>query len=74
MGYGLPAAMGAKVACPDENMWCIDGDPVSDEYTGVGYDSQENIGVKIAILNNGFLGMVRQWQELFYQGRYVATP
>ena len=75
MGYGLPAAMGAKVACPDENVWCIDGDgSFQMNIQELGTIARENIGVKIAILNNGFLGMVRQWQELFYQRRYVATP
>jgi len=75
MGFGLPAAIGAKVGCPDSTVWCIDGDgsfqmTIQELATIV----QENIAVKIAILNNGYLGMVRQWQELFYKRRYVATP
>jgi len=75
MGFGLPAAMGAKVACPESTVWCIDGDgslqmTIQELATIV----QDNIAVKIAILNNGYLGMVRQWQELFYGKRYVATP
>ncbi|MFH1169321.1 MAG: biosynthetic-type acetolactate synthase large subunit [Chloroflexota bacterium] len=75
MGFGLPAAMGAKVGCPDTPVWCIDGDgslqmTIQELATLV----QDNIAVKIAILNNGYLGMVRQWQELFYGKRYVATP
>jgi acetolactate synthase-1/2/3 large subunit len=75
MGFGLPAAMGAKVGRPDSPVWLIDGDgsfqmTIQELATIV----QDNIAVKIAILNNGFLGMVRQWQELFYQKRYVATP
>jgi len=75
MGFELPAAMGAKVACPEETVWCIAGDggfqmTIQELATVV----QENLAVKIAILNNKFLGMVRQWQELFYQRRYVATP
>ncbi|MFA5629218.1 MAG: biosynthetic-type acetolactate synthase large subunit [Dehalococcoidales bacterium] len=75
MGFGLPAAMGAKVACPDENVWCIDGDgSFQMNIQELGTIARENIGVKIVILNNGFLGMVRQWQEFFYEKRYVATP
>ena len=75
MGFELPAAMGAKVACPEETVWCIAGDggfqmTIQELATVV----QENLAVKIAIINNRFLGMVRQWQELFYQRRYVATP
>ena len=75
MGFGLPAAMGAKVGCPDKTVWCIDGDgsfqmTIQELATIV----QDRIAVKIAILNNGYLGMVRQWQELFYGKRYVATP
>ena len=75
MGYELPAAMGAKVGQPDQTVWCIAGDggfqmTLHELATLV----QDKIGVKIAIMNNGFLGMVRQWQELFYSKRYVATP
>jgi len=75
MGFGLPAAMGAKVGRPDSPVWLVDGDgslqmTIQELATIV----QDNIAVKIAIINNGFLGMVRQWQELFYQKRYVATP
>ncbi|HEY93586.1 MAG TPA: biosynthetic-type acetolactate synthase large subunit [Dehalococcoidia bacterium] len=75
MGFGLPAAIGAKIGCPDETVWCIDGDG-SFQMTiqELATIAQERIAVKIAILNNGFLGMVRQWQELFYDRRYVATP
>jgi acetolactate synthase-1/2/3 large subunit len=67
--------MGAKVGRPDETVWCIAGDggfqmTLHELATLV----QDKIGVKIAIMNNGFLGMVRQWQELFYEKRYVATP
>ncbi|MEK7354224.1 MAG: biosynthetic-type acetolactate synthase large subunit, partial [Chloroflexota bacterium] len=65
MGFGLPAAIGAKIGCPDKTVWCIDGDGsfqmnIQELATAV----QERAAVKIAILNNGFLGMVRQWQEL----------
>ena len=75
MGFELPAAMGAKVGCPDTTVWCIAGDggfqmTIQELATIV----QEKVAVKIAILNNGYLGMVRQWQELFYGRRYVATP
>lgn len=75
MGFGLPAAVGAKLGCPDETVWCIDGDG-SFQMTiqELATIAQERIAVKIAILNNGFLGMVRQWQEMFYEKRYVATP
>jgi acetolactate synthase-1/2/3 large subunit len=75
MGFGLPAAMGAKVGCPDSAVWLIDGDgSLQMTVQELGTIAQDNIGVKIAILNNGYLGMVRQWQELFYGKRYVATP
>jgi acetolactate synthase-1/2/3 large subunit len=75
MGFGLPAALGAKIGCPESTVWCIDGDggfqmTIQELATIV----QEQAAVKIAILNNGYLGMVRQWQELFYKRRYVATP
>jgi len=75
MGFGVPAAMGAKVGCPDRAVWCIDGDgsfqmTIQELATIV----KEKVAVKIAIMNNGYLGMVRQWQELFYGRRYVATP
>ena len=75
MGFELPASMGAKVGRPDETVWCIAGDGgfqmTIQELATI---AKENIAVKIAILNNGFLGMVRQWQDLFYEKRYVATP
>ena len=75
MGYGLPAAIGAKVGAPGETVWCIDGDGsfqmnIQELATIV----QEKLAIKICILNNGYLGMVRQWQQLFYGKRYVATP
>jgi acetolactate synthase-1/2/3 large subunit len=75
MGFGLPAAMGAKVGRPDKMIWLIDGDgsfqmTIQELATLV----QDNIAVKIAVMNNGYLGMVRQWQELFYAKNYVATP
>ncbi|MBZ0112027.1 MAG: biosynthetic-type acetolactate synthase large subunit [Thermoanaerobaculia bacterium] len=75
MGFGLPAALGAKLAQPHEEVWAIVGDggfqmTLAELATAV----QEQIAVKIAIINNGYLGMVRQWQELFYEERYYATP
>lgn len=75
MGFGLPASIGAKVGRPDSPVWLIDGDG-SFQMTlqELGTIAQDKIAVKIAILNNGYLGMVRQWQELFYGKRYVATP
>ncbi len=75
MGFELPAAFGAKIGVPDRTVWCIAGDggfqmTIQELATVV----QEKAAIKIAILNNGFLGMVRQWQELFYGKRYMATP
>ena len=75
MGFGLPAAMGAKVGRPDKVVWLVDGDgsfqmTIQELATLV----QDNIAVKISIMNNGYLGMVRQWQELFYAKNYIATP
>src|SRR5215468_9609757 len=75
MGFALPAAIGAKVARPDSEVWVVVGDggfqmTMSELATIV----QENLKVNIAIINNGFLGMVRQWQEFFYDKRYAATP
>jgi acetolactate synthase-1/2/3 large subunit len=75
MGFALPAAMGAKVALPDEMVWCVVGDGgFQMNVQELGTIAQEQIPVKIAILNNGFLGMVRQWQEFFYEKRYSSTP
>ncbi len=75
MGFALPASVGAKVGQPKEAVWAIDGDgsfqmTVQELATIV----QEKLDIKIVILNNGFLGMVRQWQELFHNRNYVATP
>ncbi len=74
MGFGLPASIGVKIGCPDETVWCIDGDgsfqmTLHELATVV----QEKVNVKIAIIDNGFLGMPRQWQELLYSRRYVAS-
>jgi len=75
MGFELPAAVGAKVACPEETVWCIAGDGgFQMTIQELGTIVQEDLAVKIAIINNRFLGMVRQWQQLFYRRRYVATP
>ena len=75
MGFGLPASMGAKVGCPEETVWCIDGDgSLQMTLQELATLVQDDIAVKIAVLNNGYLGMVRQWQDLFYEKRYVATP
>jgi len=74
MGYGFPAAIGAQFGCPKSLVWDIAGDGsfqmnIQELATAVGY----NQPVKVAILNNGYLGMVRQWQELFFNRRYACT-
>ena len=75
MGFALPAAIGAKFACPDKEVWVIAGDGgfqmTSPELSTI---AQEGIKINIAIINNGYLGMVRQWQEFFYESNYEATP
>ncbi|HEY31550.1 MAG TPA: biosynthetic-type acetolactate synthase large subunit [Dehalococcoidia bacterium] len=75
MGYGLPAAIGAQMGRPKATVWCLDGDG-SFQMTiqELATIQQERLPIKIAIFNNGFLGMVRQWQDLFFGKRYVATP
>jgi acetolactate synthase-1/2/3 large subunit len=75
MGFGLPAAIGAWFAHKDEQIWLIDGDG-SFQMTQAELSTavQEGANVKIAIMNNSFLGMVRQWQEFFFDRRYAATP
>src|ERR1019366_7037171 len=75
MGFALPAAIGAKVACPEAEVWVVVGDggfqmTMCELATLV----QEKLKIHIAIINNGFLGMVRQWQEFFYDRNYAATP
>jgi acetolactate synthase I/II/III large subunit len=75
MGFALPAAIGAKVARPDAEVWVVVGDggfqmTMCELATIV----QEGLDVNVAIINNGYLGMVRQWQEFFYEKRYAATP
>jgi acetolactate synthase-1/2/3 large subunit len=71
MGFGLPAAMGAKVGCPDDTVVCIAGDgSVQMNAQELATCAQEGIDIKVFIMNNGYLGMVRQWQELFWDKRY----
>ena len=75
MGFALPAAIGAKLARPEAEVWVVAGDggfqmTFAELMTAV----QEDVKVNIAVINNGFLGMVRQWQAMFYEGRYAATP
>jgi acetolactate synthase I/II/III large subunit len=71
MGFGLPAAMGAKVGCPDQTVICIAGDgSVQMNAQELATCAQEEIAIKVFIMNNGYLGMVRQWQELFWDKRY----
>jgi acetolactate synthase-1/2/3 large subunit len=71
MGFGLPAAMGAQVGCPDQTVVCISGDgSIQMNMQELATCAQNEIPVKIFIMNNGYLGMVRQWQELFWDNRY----
>ena len=75
MGFALPAAIGAKMACPEKEVWVIAGDggfqmTAAELATIV----QEKIKINIAIINNGYLGMVRQWQEFFYERTTKSTP
>jgi acetolactate synthase-1/2/3 large subunit len=71
MGYAVPAAMGAKVGRPDQTVWAIDGDGCFQmTCQELATMTTEKIPIKIAIINNAFLGMVRQWQELFYDSRF----
>jgi acetolactate synthase I/II/III large subunit len=71
MGFGLPAAMGAKVGCPEDTVVCIAGDgSVQMNMQELATCAQEGIAIKVFVMNNGYLGMVRQWQELFWDKRY----
>src|SRR5437016_4854610 len=75
MGFALPAAIGAKIACPDAEVWVIVGDGgFQMTCPELATAAQEGLDINIAIINNGYLGMVRQWQAFFYQRRYAATP
>ena len=75
MGFALPAGIGAKFACPDKEVWVIAGDGgfqmTASELATI---AQEKLKINIAIINNGYLGMVRQWQEFFYEKNYESTP
>jgi acetolactate synthase-1/2/3 large subunit len=75
MGFALPAAIGAKVACPEKEVWVVAGDGgfqmTSPELATL---MQEKLDLNIAVINNGYLGMVRQWQEFFYEKNYQSTP
>ncbi|MBI5030248.1 MAG: biosynthetic-type acetolactate synthase large subunit [Chloroflexi bacterium] len=75
MGFALPAAVGAKFARPDAEVWVVAGDGgFQMTQAELATIQQEKLKINIAIINNGFLGMVRQWQEFFYERRYAATP
>jgi acetolactate synthase I/II/III large subunit len=74
MGFAIPAAMGAKIACPEAEVWAIDGDGCFQMTNQeLATCAIEGAPIKVALINNGNLGMVRQWQSLFYQGRYSQT-
>jgi acetolactate synthase-1/2/3 large subunit len=75
MGFALPAAIGAKFACPEKDVWVIAGDG-GFQMTAAELSTivQEGLAINIAVINNGFLGMVRQWQETFYDKNYSASP
>ncbi len=75
MGFALPAAIGAKFACPGKDVWVIAGDG-GFQMTAAELSTivQEGLAINIAVINNGFLGMVRQWQEAFYDKNYSASP
>jgi acetolactate synthase-1/2/3 large subunit len=75
MGFALPAAIGAKVARPDAEVWVVVGDGgFQMTMAELATVMQERLDINVAIINNGYLGMVRQWQEFFYERRYAATP
>ncbi|MBM7460275.1 acetolactate synthase large subunit [Rhodococcus coprophilus] len=74
MGYAVPAAMGAKMGCPDTEVWAIDGDGCFQMTNQeLATCAVEGVPIKVALINNGNLGMVRQWQTLFYEERYSNT-
>lgn len=74
MGYGLPAAIGAAVACPDQDVWLVTGDGcMMMNCQEIATAVEENCRIKVVILNNDGLGMVRQWQRLFYERRYCGS-
>ena len=75
MGFALPAAIGAKLARPEAEVWVVAGDGgFQMTMAELATIAQEKIKINVAIINNGYLGMVRQWQEFFYERRYAATP
>ena len=75
MGFSLPAAIGASFAKKNKDIWVIVGDgSIQMTITELATAVQEHSNIKIAIINNGYLGMVRQWQQLFYDERYNETP
>jgi acetolactate synthase-1/2/3 large subunit len=75
MGFALPAAIGAKLARPEAEVWVVAGDGgFQMTMAELATIAQEKIKINVAIINNGYLGMVRQWQEFFYDRRYAATP
>jgi acetolactate synthase-1/2/3 large subunit len=75
MGFALPAAIGAKMARPEAEVWVVAGDGgFQMTQCELATLQQEQLDIKIAVVNNGFLGMVRQWQEFFHDKRYAATP
>ena len=75
MGFALPAAIGARIARPDAEVWAVIGDGgFQMTLCELATISQERLKINIALVNNGYLGMVRQWQEFFYDRRYAATP
>jgi acetolactate synthase I/II/III large subunit len=75
MGFALPAAIGAKIACPEKEVWVIAGDG-GFQMTAAELSTivQEKLKINIAIINNGYLGMIRQWQEFFYERNYESAP
>ncbi len=75
MGFALPAAIGATIARPDAEVWAVVGDGgFQMTLCELATIAQERLKINIAVINNGYLGMVRQWQEFFYERRYAATP
>jgi acetolactate synthase-1/2/3 large subunit len=75
MGFALPAAIGAKIARPEAEVWAIVGDGgFQMTLAELATIAQEQLDINVAIINNGYLGMVRQWQQFFYERRYAATP
>ncbi len=75
MGFALPAAMGVKMGMPDASIWAVAGDGgIQMNIQELATLQQQGVAVKVAIMNNGYLGMVRQWQQFFHAGNYSETP